>query len=354
MSKVTFFYLGGTGASLFGVFKEGGFLGALGERMGKAFSVIGEPVFNAIIGLFQPAPKDKDETFAVIPGYGGSDGIWTGAGSDPFTSMLNPDMFDAVFVPYPASILNMGGSLVFGANKVISLINALPAGAPFMLGGTSQGAAAMSHVYNEIRYGSLTSRASSFLGFVGFGNPRRQQDYRGSVGGTWSGCWDIPGSSTGGHGAFAATGGVARLSSCEPEKWIEFVNEDDIFSAVGDSTLGANWCSAVDFFTGLDFSEIGPYILSAGDLWGAFQSAMAMGGVVNEWDDLLGNHVEIGGNGHTRYAMFPPPGDPDDGLSSYQIALKFCHEKAQEWATAPVVLPANSPGWSTTLIPPAA
>ena len=67
----------------------------------------------------------------------------------------------------------------------------------------------------------------------------------------------------------------------------------------------------------------------------------------------------LGGNGHTTYPFVPPFGDPDNGLTAYQIALKFLTAKANEYATAPILLPSTptsttSAGWSTTLVPPAA
>ena len=67
----------------------------------------------------------------------------------------------------------------------------------------------------------------------------------------------------------------------------------------------------------------------------------------------------LGGNGHTAYPFMPPEGDPDNGLTSYQIALKFLTAKANEYAVAPILLPSepssiSGAGWSTALIPPAA
>ena len=249
--------------------------------------------------------------------------------NDPFPTMLNPNVWDARRVRYAASSLTflsgggaivggMGASINDGVTKVIAQINALPVGQPFALGGYSQGAAVMSEVYNQIRNGSLTSRASSFLGGVMFGNPRRQVNHRGEIGGTWSGSWDISGSNSGGHGCFPSTGQWARLSACDPLKWIEFTAPNDIISSTGDSAKGQNWTRGSDALLGLLSSQYADNILFQavlqsvfpafkGDIVNAVVEAFSVGNAVNYFMDVLGGYGPQPGSGHTTYPFLPPP-----------------------------------------------
>ena len=54
------------------------------------------------------------------------------------------------------------------------------------------------------------------------------------------------------------------------------------------------------------------------------------------------------GLGHTAYPFMPPVGNPDGNLTSYQIALKFLTEKANESAVAPVVVPPTTTAGAAT------
>lgn len=275
-------------------------------------------------------------------------------GNDPFPRMLNPDKFDAKTIPYPAGAIAMGLSIDTGAASVIEEIKKLPVGQPFCLGGYSQGAAVMSKVYNEIRTGSLTSRAPYFLGAITFGNPMRQLNHRGAVGGTWSGSLGQPGSTTGSHGCFPASGPFARLTGTE-DKWVDFVNTAEVITGLGDTTADeVNFVNAADCL--LSYSPL--ELLTVWPLQGAANiisaaHIMAFAGSKYEGLDALGREVSIPGGGHTLYPALPPPGDPDNGLTSYQIALKYLDGLADQWATAPISLPSTSAGWSTVLRPPA-
>ena len=71
------------------------------------------------------------------------------------------------------------------------------------------------------------------------------------------------------------------------------------------------------------------------------------------------NIVSVGRQKKFQRRLLVPEGDPDNGLTSYQIALKFLTAKANEYAVAPILLPSepssiSGAGWSTALIPPAA
>lgn len=311
----------------------------------------------------------KIQKNAAVAGLDGRTVSWTGdPASDPFTALMNPEIWNSIQVAYPAAVLGMGASIDSGVSRVIAAINNLPTGTPFALGGYSQGAAVMSTVLNEIMSGSLTSRAPDFLGGTMFGNPRRKVDWRGPVGGTWSGIIDSPGSTTGGHGSFPTTGNYARLTYC-PDTWVEFTHPTDIFSSIGDNTNGLNWTEANKMFLQLSKSQYAGKLISsviipflqdrgyaenvANDIGDAIVSICAIGGYMNDFTDAFGEPFSIGGGGHTTYPAEPPYGDPDNGLTGFQIALKYLDSLADEYVRSPSVLPPTSAGWANKLYPPA-
>ena len=130
-----------------------------------------------------------------------------------------------------------------------------------------------------------------------------------------------------------------------------------MFSSVSSlTTTGTNWIAGNDAISGLNALSIAAY-LSTGMLQpmvNAFNAAQALGNTVNTFIDAAGKTFPQPGGGHTAYPWRPPPGNPDNGLTSYQIALKFLAAKAAEYAVAPIVVPPTGAGWSTTLTPPAA
>ena len=309
------------------------------------------------------------QTNAAIPGLDGRSVAWTGdPASDPFCMLMNPQIWDIRQPWYPASTLGMGASIDVGITNTINEINQMPTGTPFAIGGYSQGAAVMSGVLKEIQTGSLTSRASDFMGGVCFGNPRRQLNFRGPVGGTWSGAWDDPGSDTGGGGSFPLTGDYARLTT-SPDNWVEFTTTDDIFSSAGSTTIGQSWRDANSLFLDLLESQyvgqflselIGSFLSSQGigptqvtPMANAITAAFTLAGTVNNFVDVMGKPFSIAGAGHTQYPAVPPIGDPDNGLTSFQIALKYLDTLADEYARSPSILPPTSAGWATKLYPPA-
>lgn len=409
MSKIPFFHCTGTsyGFSLFD-----GAISAASAASGRWFW--GDPSVNPTQGTGGN----------LVAGLGGKNYSWDGeVFNDPFPFMLNPDVWEPIRVVYPAAnatflsggtlVGGMGASIDAGISKVIARINALPLGTPFALGGYSQGAAVMSGVYNELRSGSLTSRFPSFIGGTMFGNPRRQVNHRGEVGGTWSGAWDDPGSNSGGHGSFPATGPWARLSGCDGTKWIEFTAPDDIISSTGDTPTGTRWTQGNDALLGLFQSEYTGTVLFEGVLGALFpgfvspivtaiNQAFTLAGRLNFFEDVTGNIGSFPGAGHVIYPVLPPPSSSGviptlsrdvtttfnatgattnragtgsrrgrtpaadsapvsitktylrpNGLTCYQIALTWLEAKAAAYARAPILLPAGSVGWSTTLVPPA-
>lgn len=364
MSKVSFFYANGT-AYLFN-WLETGFNTTIGGEWR-----IGDRVINPITSL----------SSATLEGLNGQLVPFDGAPhKDPFPFMLNPDVWDAVKIVYPASTLGMGPSIDYGVNATVKLIQALKPGTPFAIGGYSQGAAVMSGVYNQIKgsTGALYSRRNDFLGGVCFGNPRRQVNFRGEIGGTWSGAWDVANSTNGGHGSFPATGPYARLSGCDPTKWIEFTAPKDIFSSTGDTSSGTYWTQGNDYILGrqpfqyaaqLVTSALAGIIGISNPIWTAITKAMAIGNGVNYLVDALDKVGEFSGAGHVTYPFLGPPNTNGTynttsivdggktylkpvGDTCYQMALQWLEDKALAYATSPVVLGTNSTGWSTTLVPP--
>lgn len=364
MSKVSFFYANGT-AYVFN-WIETGFNVTIGGEWR-----VGNKLLNPVTALVSGTLAGLDGQlvpFDMAPH------------KDPFPFMLNPDVWDGVKVPYPAATLGMGPSIDYGIDQTIKMIQALKPGTPFGIGGYSQGAAVMSGVYNQIKSstGALYSRRNEFLGGVNFGNPRRQVNFRGEIGGTWSGAWDVPGSTTGGHGSFPATGSYARLSGCDPTKWIEFTAPGDIISSTGDSSDGLSWTLGNEFILGkqnpilagqLITSAIAGFLGISNATWNGITKAL--GHPQNNYlVDAVGKVGEVPGGGHTIYPGLGPPNSDGTynttsvvvdgktylkpvGDTCFQMALRWLEDKAQAWATAPVVLGTNSTGWSTRLIPPA-
>ncbi|RAV17519.1 hypothetical protein DQP57_00400 [Mycobacterium colombiense] len=87
-------------------------------------------------------------------------------------NQLDPEYFEVVYVPYPTTG-TMSTAVQQGINWMINTINTTPG--PFILVGQGQGTLIMSGVYDQIRYGQLTSRDNDLLAGVMFGNMRREE-----------------------------------------------------------------------------------------------------------------------------------------------------------------------------------
>lgn len=304
----------------------------------------------------EPGPADNN----VVAGLKGMTRLWGGGPpADPFPGLLDPSIFSpATKVFYPAAMLGMGNSIDTGFANVVNLVSKLPKGQKWAVGGYSQGAAVMSSVMLATKPGgALESKAADFLGGVTFGNPRRALNYRGSVGGTWSGAFDVPGSTTGGHGSFPTTGPYRRLTTadCDPLKWIEFTHPEDIFSSVGDSIQGLGWTAANDVFLGTaDLAEWIAYISTGIGVAGSAIMTILYGLSNTTFTDAIGKLRTMGGLGHVLYPYVAPIGNPSGTDTHYQIALKWLTDRANESAVAPILMPpTTTAGWSTTLVPPA-
>lgn len=411
MTKLAFFYCTGTAYTM-SIFNNQ--ISAQSTATGRWFW--GDTVIN----------PGADPQVKYVTGLGGKLYPWSGeVFEDPFPYMLDPEVWDAQRVPYSAASITflsggqliggMGASINDGVQRVIDKIKALPPGQPFALGGYSQGAAVMSSVYNELRSGSLTSRYPNFVGGVMFGNPRRQVNHRGEIGGTWSGAWDIPGSNEGGHGSFPATGSHPRLSGCDGTEWIEFAAPDDIITSTGDSTLGARWTQGNDALISLLSSQYAGKVLLqaivesifpaiANPVVEAIEAAFGISARLNHFIDPTGIIGSMAGAGHVIYPQLGPPSSDGivpsiaetvtttftlggsttsnaryasrrgkvpqtfsaltydvtktylkaNGDTCYQLALKWLEDKAKAYATSPILIPSTGKtGWATTLVPPA-
>jgi hypothetical protein len=321
MSRVVFFYFHGTDPLI------GQWLAAIGQAQGQqSLGTLTVPGISRTTTWLDGSPRN-----------------------DPFCSLLDPNIFEAYSVAYPALFIPFAPSVNTGITKLIALINALPDGQKYMIGGYSQGAVIAGTVYSRIKSGQLgTKAANNFLGGLCFGSPIRQQDYRGEVGGNWSGCWDIPNSGTGGHGQFATNGTFPRLTNCDPTRWIEFADYGDIFACTSDTQRGRNWTAASNVLN--DITNLLTLPASLASVLADVGAAMGpeYGQKVNTYTDATGRVFDFPGNGHTAYPWRPPPGDPDNGLTSYQIAVKWLTGKALQYATAPIVMPTSPTGDSST------
>jgi hypothetical protein len=334
MTKVAFFYCVGTSWA-FNVFSQG---------------VNREPLFKAAPGT----------NSAVVAGLNGNLARWDGGPpSDPFPSLLDANIFDAKTIPYQAATIPMNTSINDGISRVVTAINSLPAGQPFCLGGYSQGAAVMTGAASlgllPGTSGALSGRASSFLGATMFGNPRRANNHRGAVGGTWNGNWT---GGSGSHGSFPTTGPHPRLSSA-PSNWVEFAHPNDIFNTVGDSTLGQKWVEANGIFLTQNPLVVLFNLLNFPVLDAAIQAINLAGNHLTMTDGAGTSIGWLGGNGHTAYP-FQPPYEIGGVTTYYQTALAYLTSLAQQFVTGPILGPingGNSPvtaGWSTTLTAPSA
>lgn len=371
------------------------FAGGTGFYIRDVFAGLPSPLLSVDIGFtvrFGKLVLFKGrtlETKAVVPGLNGKTFTFSMSGDadDPFCALLDPNIFEARNINYPASMfggigsgIGMGASITFGYERMKEAIMALRPGAPFALAGSSQGAAVCSSCYlaglQPGTTGPLEPWRSGFIGYVGFGNPRRQRDYVAPYG-VWSGSW-YQGGSTDGGGAFPSTGPWRRLTNCDPDKWCEFANPEDIYSSNASTGKDAFWTNAIDVFLDLDLQQCISYLVNnqAADTFFAFLDAFSELAKDLLVVDAIGNTIPLPGSGHNSY-MLLPPANADGTFNAtpvtangktylksntdtcYQLALKFLNAKAAEHAVSPSVLPVtpttpSTAGWSTTLIPPAA
>jgi hypothetical protein len=146
-------------------------------------------------------------------------------------------------------IFPMGVSIDLTVQEISAKIRANPR-QQFVLVGTSQGAAVISHLYDALRYGNLQHFNSYFLGGFTFGNPRRQSGH------TFTGYHPDP------SGAGIDPNQLIHSES----SWWDFANPDDPAACCGNTRCGGPtvglwmhnlWQFLNNDFTGLlwDFVE---------------------------------------------------------------------------------------------------
>jgi len=297
-----------------------------------------------------------------IAGLDGKTAFWDGSPStDPFPSLLNPQLWDSRKIGYAAAAFPMSSSIAVGVNKMVSEVLNTPKGTKYALGGYSQGAAVASRAFKILVQENYGGRAADFLGGVTFGNPDRQTNHT-NPHSSWSGCWDIPGSTTGGHGCFPVDN---RMVSA-PSNWWDFVHENEVITATGDSSAGTTWTNSAGFVANNDLTGLMNILGLLDDVVASFfgittpeaaaiKTALGASGDVNEWFGVSGS-IELGGGGHVAYPFVPPTGY-SGSETSYQLALAYLESLARDALTAPVVLPElpadrSNAGWATYLVAP--
>lgn len=320
-----------------------------------------------------------DEPSLTVAGLNGKTAPFTGGvTNDPFPALMNTDLWEVVKVPYPASAFPMDNSIHQGKMWIIDAVNDLKSGRPWAMGGTSQGGAVCSEVYKVMQDGDLinTSQRNSFLTGVCFGNPMRQVNYT-NPWSSYSGAFDVPGSTTGGHGSFPIG---YRLSDCDQSNWIEFTNPFENISGVGDSPVGHWWQASNGAFllqTAVTPGAPGSFLFNLAEfLLGVGADLLSQGlpfvpeffGSINKCTDpndpeyigpgpttdAAGKVVQLLGGGHVLYPFTPPVGHTGPE-TAYQLALKYLEDIAKEYVVSSSVLPPVSSvaGWSTSIRPPA-
>lgn len=298
-----------------------------------------------------------------VKGLNGKTAAWVGSpSSDPFPSLLDPDLWDSRKIGYPAAAFPMSTSIGVGVTKMVNAINSTPRGTKFALGGYSQGAAVASRVFKIMVQDDAYGRAGDFLGGVTFGNPDRQLNHT-NPHSSWSGAWDIPGSSTGGHGAFPAAN---RMVSA-PSNWWDFVHEGEVVGATGDSAKGTTWINAAGYVANNDLTGLANILGLLDDVVADFfgivtpdaaaiKEALGVASQSQVFPGANGTSITLSGAGHVAYPFLPPTGY-GGSETSYQLALSYLEGLAKDVLTAPVVLPSlpsnrAQAGWATYLVAP--
>lgn len=261
---------------------------------------------------------DYPDNLPVKTGYGAD---WDGtAKGDPFPLLIDPSRWEVRRVGWEDRHGTVHNAVNRGVDEVVARIKALAPGTKFGLGGWSMGALVMSLVYNEIRFGELTDRKPDLVCGITFGNPMRTVNHT-WPGSRYSGGWDIKGSYRQGHGMFPLE---SRLVA--PDNfWWDFANMDDVVTAVCDSPTGIDAQTLANHL----FGHYSGGLLTLEQLNANFPHGWAAGG--DYWGLITEIRQTMAGTGeHSLYPIAPPPGNPQRGLTSYQIALNYLNEVADE------------------------
>lgn len=265
----------------------------------------------------QPVGQIGGGETVITEGLDGQTFVWDGAiANDPFWKMVDKDLWIQRSIKWADALFPGLQSISEGVAAVAKAINSTPGA--FALAGYSQGAAVMSIIYRELQNGYLKHRKKDLIAAVMFGNPCRQTG-RLFPGANPVGSWDAP-NNYATHGTFAQD---MRLSTTE-DLWWEFANENEPVSTVGDTDIGIDWVTLVSLVVGnMGSRDLGAFIDThmldlpwdtVGDVIGAISSILNMGDI-----------------GHGKYWTDPPPGDPRNGMTSYQIALQYLRDVGEQY-----------------------
>ncbi|DAZ90165.1 putative peptidoglycan-binding domain-containing protein [Mycobacteroides abscessus subsp. bolletii] len=194
---------------------------------------------------------------------------------------LDPGFFTWAPIDYPASFGPIPGGPVTGITSLsyqesvevavragIKRIAATPG--KFMLGGYSQGAEAASRLLREIIHGgSLSHRASDFIGGYTFGNPCREENH------TW------PGDTLAGRGI-----SPNRIEGT-PLTWHDYAHAGDMYTAVPKGDAGDDITAVYDVLTRLQIHD--PFQMAI-DMVAALTGK---GGLAEQIAELLGNPLNL-------------------------------------------------------------
>ena len=240
--------------------------------------------------------------------------------TDPFPLLIDPALCSYRRVDYPASGLNIGGSIAEGVAWTIQEIKDTPG--EVILGGYSQGACVAAGVYDAFRQGELAYRRQDLRAMVTFGSPVRQAGHTfvGSSG--YAGAFDIPLSTRGSRGLFPN-----RLKNTEPFVY-DFVMPNEVITGVGDTLVGNLWTAAAGFLLSNNL------VLAAASALGALGSIAAAAGEVSITNPYTGLTQLLSGGGHVLYPHRPPPNSdgsfPSSGDTCYQVAARYINTVCQQ------------------------
>jgi hypothetical protein len=256
-----------------------------------------------------------------VVGVNGEIYTWLGGNIDfdPFPLLLDPKLWRYQRITYPASALDIGGSIQAGANSLINQIQ--NTAGDFALGGYSQGASTVANVYSACRSGVLANRRSNLKAIVTFGSPSREVNSVAASANGYAGAIDIPGSTRGSHGLFPN-----RIQGTESfvQDW---VMPGDVITAVGDSFYGNLWTQASGFLQSNNLvAALATFVAAAGMVTAAATTTTLT-------DVVTGRPFSLPGGGHTLYPFLPPPnsdGSPGSGLTCYQRAAVYLNTVGQQ------------------------
>ena len=283
----------------------------------------------------------------TVQGLNGQEFTYNGAlVDDPFPLLLDSTLWEWRRIPYPASVVDMGTSVLQGRDWVINdILNNTAPDTCIALGGYSQGAACAGAIYDSFRQGALVDHRHRLRAMVTFGSPVREKNHTWPGSSGWNGAFEIPNSTKDSHGCFPK-----RLQNTEDFVW-DFVMPRDPISNVGDSSDGIAFVREAGLL--LFGNIIGAGLALADLLLSSLIGLFVPGaGVIAQLITAAAD------TGHVLYPFSPPPDAdgniPSSGDTCYQIAAKYLNAVgAQIYAQAnPSVPVATKPptyAWFSSL-----